>query len=357
MDLSALPLPPSRLALLHTAGYRKRSDLDGVIAATLAQKIGGTAAEAARLLANVHSGGSSSDDLGANYLRTSARTGLALLQEERAAQKIVTLVQPLDELLGGGVRPGQLTEVAGVPGVGKTQMGMQLAVNAAVPHALGGAGGETAYIDTEGSFSAQRVREMAEGLVGSLWQSLVACRPEERGAREEALRGLTCEGVLSGIHVFRCHDLAELVAAVKGLCAFAEGRSSRVRLVVVDSVAFHFRHENLPFARRLQLLGTVSQALLDFARAERAAAVLVNQVTTPPRHCLDISQRLPGRFLDTSSLANQVTTKVNDATNDSFLAPALGESWADCRTKRVLLEWQGFDGVVVYDRRTPATPS
>ena len=159
-------------------------------------------------------------------------------------------------------------------------------------------------------------------------------------------------------------DLAELVAAVKGLCAFAEGRSSRVRLVVVDSVAFHFRHENLPFARRLQLLGTVSQALLDFARAERAAAVLVNQVTTPPRHCLDISQTLPRHCPEIawtpprhSSLANQVTTKVNDATNDSFLAPALGESWADCRTKRVLLEWQGFDGVVVYDRRTPATPS
>ena len=34
----------------------------------------------------------------------------------------MTLVQQLDELLGGGLRPCQLTEVSGVPGVGKTQV-------------------------------------------------------------------------------------------------------------------------------------------------------------------------------------------------------------------------------------------
>jgi len=86
------------------------------------------------------------------------------------------------------------------------------------------------------------------------------------------------QGILTGIHVFRCHDLAELLAVVKGLKDFAAGRSSRVRLVVVDSVAFHFRHEQLSYTKRIQMLGTVSQGLLEFARAERAAALLINQV-------------------------------------------------------------------------------
>lgn len=109
------------------------------------------------------------------------------VQEERSATKLVTLVKELDELLGGGIQPCQLTEVAGVPGtrnhyfnfilllynyfstiiqlycyttpgVGKTQISMQLAVNVSIPHALGGCGGEAVYIDTEGSFSAQRTR-------------------------------------------------------------------------------------------------------------------------------------------------------------------------------------------------------
>lgn len=278
VDIAALPLPRSFITRLDAAGYRKSSDLDGVHAASLALKLGIGDGEAAKLLANVRSGGSSTDELGANFLRSSARTGLAHLQEERAMFRIVTLVQRLDELLGGGIRPCQLTEVAGVPGVGKTQLGMQLSVNTAIPHALGGCGGETVYIDTEGSFSAQRTAQMAEGLISSLWQRLSACNPAERAQREAALRGLTSESILCGVHVFRCHDLAELVAVVKGMRDFAAGRSSRIRLVVVDSVAFHFRHEQLAYTRRLQMLGTVSQALLDFARVERAAAVLINQV-------------------------------------------------------------------------------
>ena len=46
----------------------------------------------------------------------------------------------------------------------------------------------------------EQVREMAEGLVGSLWQSLVACRPEERGAREEALAAASAVAAAFGGH-------------------------------------------------------------------------------------------------------------------------------------------------------------
>jgi RAD51-like protein 2 len=375
VDIAALPLPRSFIARLDAVGYRKRSDLDGVHAASLALKLGIGEGEAAKLLANVRSGGSSTDELGANFLRSSARTGLAHLQEERAMFRIVTLVQRLDELLGGGIRPCQLTEVAGVPGVGKTQFGMQLSVNTAIPHALGGCGGETVYIDSEGSFSAQRTAQMAEGLISSLWQRLSACNPAERTQREAALRSLTSESILCGIHVFRCHDLAELAAVVKGLRDFAAGRNSRVRLVVVDSVAFHFRHEQLSYTRRLQMLGSVSQALLDFARAERAAAVLINQVikqhayhmrgegrekreawvahTLTCRRCVKGTALAGGlralarasacpytRSLTRPPVDSQVTTRVNDATNESFIAPALGESWAHTCHSKLMLEWR-----------------
>ncbi len=56
---------------------------------------------------------------------------------------------------------GQLTEFCGEPGIGKTQVGIQLAINAHIPEAYGGANGTSIYIDTEGSFMTERVVEMA----------------------------------------------------------------------------------------------------------------------------------------------------------------------------------------------------
>jgi RecA/RadA recombinase len=45
-------------------------------------------------------------------------------------------------MLGGGFPRGELTEIFGTPGTGKTQLAMQLAVNAQIPTLFGGVGGE-----------------------------------------------------------------------------------------------------------------------------------------------------------------------------------------------------------------------
>ena len=62
----------------------------------------------------------------------------------------------MDALLGGGLLASTLTEVAGPPGCGKTQMCTMLAAQAVLPRELGGLGGSVIYIDTEGAFSAER---------------------------------------------------------------------------------------------------------------------------------------------------------------------------------------------------------
>ena len=58
-----------------------------------------------------------------------------------------------------------------MPGVGKTQLAMQLCVDTAIPTAFGGVEGESVYIDSEGSFSPERIYEMAKELVVHLVQS------------------------------------------------------------------------------------------------------------------------------------------------------------------------------------------
>ena len=60
--------------------------------------------------------------------------------------------------------------------------------------------------------------------------------------REAACRNLDAHSLLSGIRVFRVHDQTELVAVVGQLERYVTA-NPRVKLVVIDSVAFHFRHD------------------------------------------------------------------------------------------------------------------
>lgn len=46
--------------------------------------------------------------------------------------------------------------------MGKTQLGIQLSVNAQIPRTSGGLGGHAVYVDTEGSFTAMRAEDMCQ---------------------------------------------------------------------------------------------------------------------------------------------------------------------------------------------------
>lgn len=61
----------------------------------------------------------------------------------------------LDEMMGGGIQKKMLTQVYGPAGSGKTNIALQALVNAVK------AGKKTVFIDTEGSFSNQRLEQIA----------------------------------------------------------------------------------------------------------------------------------------------------------------------------------------------------
>ena len=65
-----------------------------------------------------------------------------------SAQKLITFCRSIDSLMGGGIALGEVTEIAGSPGTGKTQLAMQLSVDARLPVTFGGVAGETCFIDT-----------------------------------------------------------------------------------------------------------------------------------------------------------------------------------------------------------------
>lgn len=97
-------------------------------------------------------------------------------------------------------------------------------------------------------------------------------------AREAAAR-YSRERILAGIHYFRVQNAAEQQAVIECLPAFVAAHP-RIKLVVLDSVAFHFRQDFEDMFLRTRLLGQMSSVLMKLADAHGLAVVTMNQVTT-----------------------------------------------------------------------------
>lgn len=95
---------------------------------------------------------------------------------------------------------------------------------------------------------------------------------------------------------------------------------SQVKVIVVDSVTFHFRQDFDDMALRTRVLSGMALKLMNLAKRFSLAVVLLNQVTT--KH-----------------------------TEASFqLALALGDSWSHTCTNRIVLYWNGNERYAYIDK-------
>lgn len=180
-----------------------------------------------------------------------------------------------------------------------------MAVDVQIPECFGGVNGEAVFIDTEGSFMVGRVVDLATACIQHL--HLVAGTHKEK-EYSEALEDFTLENILSHIYYFRCCNYTELLAQLYLLPEFLS-EHSKVRLVIVDSIAIPFRNDIDDLTLRTRLLNGLSQQMISLANNHRLAVVLTNQMTTR----IDRNQAL--------------------------LVPALGESWGHAATIRLIFQW------------------
>ncbi|KDD73877.1 hypothetical protein H632_c1764p0 [Helicosporidium sp. ATCC 50920] len=248
-----------------------------------------------------------------------------LFEAERAQVRIITFSSELDRLLGGGIARGQVTEFCGAPGLGKTQIGMQLAIDVQIPAVFGGLEGEAVYI--EGSFMLRRIAQMADAALLHLERVAEA---KNDASRRAASASLSRDALLDGIHFFRVRDACEQ-------------SHPKVRLVVLDSVSFHLRALEssdapsapstaaptpgtvAPAPPRSRQLAQLASALSSLATRHHVAVVLTNQLTT----------RLTSA---TETPLGGPSLPAPDA--GARLVPALGEGWLHACTSRVRLEWR-----------------
>ncbi len=186
-------------------------------------------------------------------------TGDVLLEKRKEINKLTTGSKNLDELLGGGVETQAITELFGEFGSGKTQIGLQLAVNCQLPVEDGGLNAHTIILDTENTFRPERIAQMARG---------IDMEPTD---------------VLKTIHVARAYNSNHQMLLMDKVNEVA--KQFPIKLLIVDSLMAHFRAEYLGrgmLADRQQKLNKHLHDLLRFADIHNAAIVVTNQVHAKP---------------------------------------------------------------------------
>ncbi|XP_010264169.1 PREDICTED: DNA repair protein RAD51 homolog 3 isoform X2 [Nelumbo nucifera] len=299
MEVSSLPLSPSQRGKLIAAGYTTLSSLSSVSAPDLARDLNISEHEAIEIL-KVSS-------------QSSAQTAWDMLYEEEFMTRITTSCADLDNILGGGISCKEVTEIGGVPGIGKTQLGIQLAVNVQIPIDYGGLGGKAVYIDTEGSFMVERVFQVAEACIEDMPYNYPQ---KDFQARKNKMQP---ENFLANIFYFRVCSYTEQIALINYLDKFV-AENKDVKSVIVDSVTFHFRQDFDDLALRTRLLSGIALKLMKLAKKFSLAVVLLNQVTT----------------------------KFNEGSYQLTLA--LGDSWSHACTNRIILYWNGNERYAYIDK-------
>jgi DNA repair protein RadA len=187
--------------------------------------------------------------------------GLAYDEKRKELDHITTGSKNLDNLLGGkGIETKSITEAFGAFGSGKTQLAFSLAVGVQLPKEKGGANGKAVYIDTEGTFRPERIRQFAEG---------VGANPDK---------------VLKNILVARAFNSDHQMLLLDKVAELIKG-GEPIKLIIIDSLTAHFRAEYTgrgQLADRQQRLNKYLHNLMKIAESYNLAVYVTNQVMSDP---------------------------------------------------------------------------
>ncbi|KAM9370418.1 DNA repair protein RAD51 homolog 4 [Phaethornis superciliosus] len=212
--------------------------------------------------------------------------GADLYEELKSTTAILsTGIPSLDQLLDSGLYTGEVTELMGAPGSGKTQvcLGIAATVSLSLKHRV-------LFLDSTGGLTASRLYQMLQA------------RVEDEEEQLEALQR---------IQVVRVFDIYEMLSALQELrdCLSQQVMSSvgPLKIVVIDSVsAVIYPLLGGKQSEGLAIMMQLARELKSLAREFSLSVVVTNQVTR-----------------DSST---------------GPLKPALGRSWSFVPSTRVLLE-------------------
>ncbi len=188
----------------------------------------------------------------------------SLYEKKRTKPRISTGAKSLDELLGGGIETEAVTEFFGKAGSGKTQLCFTIAVNAQQGLSMhDGRASKVIYFDTERTFRAERIREIA---------------------KSRGLGPISISNNISVVHPKNALQLEQLIE--KWLPEFLkQNHDDNIRLVIVDSIMSLHRAElrgRESLHERQQGLNLIMYVLKTIADKFNIAVIVTNQLVDAP---------------------------------------------------------------------------
>ncbi|NXH91534.1 RA51D protein, partial [Edolisoma coerulescens] len=215
--------------------------------------------------------------------------GADLYEELKSSTAILPTGSPsLDQLLDSGLYTGEVTELMGAPGSGKTQVCLGIAASVSL-----GLRQHVLFLDSTGGFTASRLYQML--------------RAQTEDEEEQA----SSPGALQRIQVVRVFSIYELLSALQEL-------RDRLSQQVVSSVG----------PLKMVVLDSVSAVIYPLLGGRQSEGLAL---------MMQLSRELKTLARE-FSLAVVVTNQVTRDSSTGPLKPALGRSWSFVPSTRVLLE-------------------
>jgi len=184
-------------------------------------------------------------------------SGDELLARREKVQKIKIGAKSFDDLMAGGFETGSVVECFGAYGSSKTQIAHLLAVNVQKLDKDAVA----VFIDTENTFRPERITQFAEGA------------------------GIEPSDALKNIRVARAYNSDHQMLLAEKVEDLINKQDLKVRLVIIDSLAAHFRAEFIgrgTLAERQQKLNKHMRTLSKLADKYNLCVYVTNQVMAKP---------------------------------------------------------------------------
>lgn len=186
-------------------------------------------------------------------------TAAEVFEKRKLIGKISTGSKNLDALLGGGIETQAVTEFHGAFGSGKTQVGLQLAINVQLPVEKGGLNAPCVIVDAENTFRPSRIKQVADAME------------------------LDSDKILENIYVARAYNSDHQMVLTEKLGEMIKEKG--IKLVIVDSVTSNFRADFVgrgTLADRQQHLNRHLHTLQRLADVHDVAVYITNQVMARP---------------------------------------------------------------------------
>lgn len=225
----------------------------------------------------------------------------------------------LDGILGGGIRPGMIWELAGEGASGKTQLALQLSLMVQLPPSKGGLSGSACYVTTYSVLPTTRLVEMLHEnpLLSSSSCSLSNVKTVVAGS-------------VGALQYILSNSVPALVQSS------ATSGDMPVRLLVIDSLAEVFpedRPSAAQLSERSKSVSDISKMLHRLASQYRMAVVIINHVVDVWAQGADHGVQGDLIYADQA----RFFSRADSIPGEDRKSAALGLAWANQINARIML--------------------